>query len=370
MRRLLGRLALLVVSPVVALGAAELTARLTSPQPAEDLLAEAPESAPPELYAPDPSVLMHPVSHYSGYSGRGVYVRTDSLGCRGTDREAGEGAWLMVGDSFTMAVQVPEQDTFSALLEGELGVPVYNCGADGWTTFQAALRYAQVSRERPLAGVVYVLFTGNDLMEDQLFLSLARLSREADGTPRLPPAPRAAPPGGEHPAPGLFERLRRNSVLWSAVEVSRRRYRAARGDYPEAARFREEFGLFTSVEPQRYDPAWRALRAALMALRATVAAGGDHLLVAVAPPVYAVEPERATATAQVLGVDPATLRVAEPQARTLALLAELGIDACDLAAPLSGAGEGQYLRYDGHWSKAGHRVVASAISACIARDLR
>ena len=100
-------------------------------------------------------------------------------------------------------------------------------------------------------------------------------------------------------------------------------------------------------------------------------ASGDHLLVTIAPPSFGVDPARATGTLSAFGLldAGATATVDAPARRLTELLDRLGIAACDLTPALTAAeaaGRAPYLRFDGHWSEAGHKVVADAIASCVA----
>ncbi len=109
-------------------------------------------------------------------------------------------------------------------------------------------------------------------------------------------------------------------------------------------------------------------RPALQALAKAVAERGDSLMVAVAPPAFQIEQARLAATFDVVGIDPSTARPHAVTDGIRGLLDQLRIPACDLVGPLRAAhsqGQQVYLAYDGHWSPAGHRVVADALATCL-----
>ena len=68
-------------------------------------------------------------------------LRTNALGLRGPQADAvTTKQWLALGDSFTMAVQVSEEETFAGQIGAQNNVHVWNSGVDGYSTFQAAMR--------------------------------------------------------------------------------------------------------------------------------------------------------------------------------------------------------------------------------------
>ena len=91
------------------------------------------------------------------------------------------------------------------------------------------------------------------------------------------------------------------------------------------------------------------------------------LMVAVAPPAFAVHSERAGPTLSLVGLDPAGADLQAPDRAVVATLSRLGIASCDLGPDLRTAAESEavYLTFDGHWSAAGHRVVADTLEACL-----
>ena len=91
-------------------------------------------------------------------------------------------------------------------------------------------------------------------------------------------------------------------------------------------------------------------------------------MVAVAPPAFVVDTRRIEATFGVVGLSPADAALDAPGEAVKAALARQGIAHCDLAPALQqaqAAGETVYLTYDGHWTAAGHRVVAETVAACL-----
>jgi hypothetical protein len=176
-RRLAGRLLLAALGTLLGLGLAEGGARLLAPFPAEELLAGAVHGATPGLYQSDPLLLSVPVpGHRSTWDSAGgrVELRVHPGGWRGGDPLPGRPLWIAVGDSFTMAVQVSEEDSFAGRLGALRGLSVLNAGVDGYSTWQSLFRYLALDEQVQAEAALYTLFLGNDLTDNQTWLGLAR----------------------------------------------------------------------------------------------------------------------------------------------------------------------------------------------------
>lgn len=362
-RRWLGRLGLLAGGLLLGLLLGELAARLLDPHGAADLLFNAPDNAPRGMYRSHPDLVFEPVPGFEATArslGYRVPVRFDAHGLRGPPPPPPSDTprWLAGGDSFTLALQVSEEQTFAARLAELRGWEVLNAGVDGHSTWQPPLRYAALDPELDLDGLLLVLFLGNDLDDNLLFAEKQQLARRrpAGETFEAPVRPPVAAWLGRHSY--LFARWR----VWQRAR--------GLGDLPEAerARFRTELSLFTGSGREALAERLFETRRALMEAQRVVRERRDRLVVAVAPPSFVVDPERAGPTLRLMGLDPADAALGAPGEAVGALLDELGIPACDLEPELRSAPlppEELYLPYDGHWSAAGHAVVADALDACM-----
>ncbi len=344
---------------------AELTARLAAPIPAEELLFGAPDASPVGLYTADDTLRLVPTPGFTGdiaALGYRVPIRIDSHGLRGG--EPGNGRrWMAIGDSFTIAVQVTEADTFAGRVGAHAGVEVLNAGVDGYSTWQATRRYEALDRAVPVDTVLLTCFLGNDLLDNERY------------QPTQGPPPAGAGPAGSAPPSHTPVRLStdpvtrfffNHSVAFAWARVAGRRYRLDGADDFDTRRFRDELAIFTRGGAGRLAQLLPRTEQALRELRDLTRASGDRLLVAVAPPAFAIDPTRAAATLEAFGLaDP---DVDAPRRAVLRVLGDLGVTACDLQPALEASaarGEPPYLRFDGHWSVAGHAAAASAMVACL-----
>jgi hypothetical protein len=355
-----GRVALLLGGLLVGIAGAELLSRVVQPDASADLLFNSPESSPQKLYIVDHERMLTPRPGFQGEirsPGYRVSLRINALGLRGPEPEtlpAEQPQWLAVGDSFTMAVQVPEAETFADRLGAAEGAQVWNGGVDGYSTWQALSRYTTLDETLPIERVVLMFFLGNDLQDNVRF-------------PHIIQGARARPQGADIPrpeTPPLQALLLRRSRLYAHWRVRSRRASLLSGADPDRERWRQELVLFSSEGRGELGRMLPQTREALHRLQQATRQRGDDLLVAVAPPAFVVDPQRAAATFGLVGLDPARAALDAPRQAVLSILGELGIAACDLTEPLRSA-SAPYFIYDGHWTTEGHTVVAETLSRCI-----
>jgi lysophospholipase L1-like esterase len=89
--------------------------------------------------------------------------------------------------------------------------------------------------------------------------------------------------------------------------------------------------------------------------------------VAIAPPAFVAHSNRLSSTFDLVGIDPSTVDPLQPN--RAAIQAAQGLfPTIDLSPALIEAGtdEPMYFRFDGHWSRAGHRVVADTLTPWLA----
>lgn len=359
-KRWMGRIGLVVAGLLGGLVAAELGARVLEPQGATDLLFNAPENTPRGLYSGHSELLSVPTPGFSATQtslGYRVDLRINSVGVRGPEVGAGPN-WLAVGDSFTFSAQVPEAQGFHALLGTQGGVTVLNGGVDGYGTWQARRRYELLADQVDVDGVILVLFAGNDLIDNEQWPMRKQM---AQNMPQGQPLERLQARG-----PGAW--LNKRSYLYGRVQVWRAAKALESGMGPDRMMYEQELALFHETGAHGLRELMRPTRDELRGLRDQARQRGDTLLVAVAPPAFAVNPDKLTATFGLVGLDPAQAAVEAPEAAILDALQAEGITSCNLGPALRGAhaaGEQTYLDYDGHWTEQGHQVVAQELASCL-----
>lgn len=359
--RWVGRLVLVIGGLAAGVVLADCGARAWAPHGAADLVFGAPDNAPQGMYITDSALIYRAKPGFDGTNrslGYAVRVRFNEHGLRGpalADKQ--QPRWLAAGDSFTLSPQVEEHETFSQRVGEALGVEVLNAGVDGYSTWQAALRYEELDEALQLDGVLLTFFLGNDFEDNQRF---AQAQREAQGRPVGQPILR-------RPQPPLTAFLRKRSFLYGLWWVSRRVAELEDPANPERNRWRRELQLFTREGERVRNQVRGNTERALRTLQQAVAARGDQLHVAVAPPAFVIDPDRVAPTFSLVGLDPAAAALDEPAALLDGVLRVLGIPGCDLSGPLRAAPDpgSLYFTYDGHWTRRGHAVVGTALASCL-----
>jgi len=357
-----GRLALLFGGLVVGLCTAEVGFRWARPDDAVDLLYNAPDNAPDGLYTTDSRVFSVPTPGFRGVQkslGYAVDLRINTLGLRGPELGPKKGLrYLAAGDSFTMAAQVAEQETFAQRLAGDLNAEFLNAGVDGYGTYQVIERYRQLDEVADLDGVLLTFFVGNDVHDNVRWPQIrAEAQRMVPGRPL-----------SRRPVGALHGFLYKRSTLYAAYQMWLRRRAMANPNFPERHRWKSELMLFMQEGAGVLGAQISATNNALSDLKRATTERGDTLMVAIAPPAFQIETERLDATFRLVGLNPDNARPDAVSNAVKDLLKRHHIRHCDLVEPLRRANQSggeMYLRYDGHWSPKGHAVVADAIERCM-----
>ncbi len=358
-QRWLARFGLVLGSTLLALVGAEGVARSLAARGDAELLYTAPEVVPHGFYLTDRTLLMRPAPNQDTWSrtlAGTVRLRTNREGLRGGAVVGDERPrWLAVGDSFTFALQVAEEDSFSGRLT-DANRQVLNAGVDGYAPSQAVARYEQLAEAVDSSGVLFTLFLGNDLIDE---LDFPARKQQARGT--IPNRPIPLPT-----TDAMTRFLMRSSALFVRLRVSRQALSNGPGERTHRDQWRRTLALFTDEGRTDRRTAVEALRPTLQRLQHAAEAHGDALLVAVAPPSFAVDADRLDAALSLVGLHSARPEPVAPSAAVLRLLSALGIPACDLTPALADAAEGPplYFQWDGHWTAAGHAVVANQVRHC------
>lgn len=347
----------------VGLVGAEIIARQISPHNAADLLFNSSDASPMNLYSIDATTRVSTTPNLDteisslDYQ---VHIHTNSLGLRGPAIEsmADKEQWIALGDSFTMSVQVEQDDSFSGLLGKELGVQVWNAGVDGYSTWQSKLRLEQISAQLPIRYAILTFFTGNDFQDNERFLAMQR-------------SPLPGKPGDPIPRPAISNWNKwwlQHSYLYAHYRIwNKQQQLGSKNDFSKG-NWQDELRIFTSTGNNRLNQLRKSTKNALQDLQAYTKKNNIQLLVAIAPPAFVVDQTRLQDTMRLVDLNPDTATVDIPQQTVLQIIQELGIRGCDLTEALRNGlenGQNPYLYFDGHWTKEGHQIVATRIKECL-----
>ncbi|MEM9177721.1 MAG: GDSL-type esterase/lipase family protein, partial [Myxococcota bacterium] len=287
-------------------------------------------------------------------------------------READGVRLLALGDSVTFGTGVATEDAWPFALAREVGVagdaPVDVLNLSGPL---ADLRQLTDLLERYGAShrpdVAVVMVTGN-----MVALSWTRADEPVEPLLGAPPPP--APP------PSFRDRLAalpHAFALPGLLTIGMEHFRLAIGLNDHLIDPDAPFGVMLAhgirqgdVPPGMADETWRRFEADLKALRARAAVLGLPVVVAYAPPRFALS-ERLVDNKKSVPTDRFTI---DPLERAREAVRAAGLPFVDLAAPLRAASEGDepvYVLSDyAHFDRAGHDAIARALRPTVeaARD--
>jgi len=310
------------------------------------------------------------------------HVRINSAGYRDRERSyVPDGATprvVVLGDSFTEALQVSLPETFTQRLEGALGAEVLNLGVSGYSTDNELRLFRLRAASYAPDVVLLVFFVGNDVLENGAMLYL----KNPHG---LPPKPWLETAGA---SPALSRCLaahraaarvadRTPSALWASSRIVR--FGLATGvDWalgglcenatgpPLDPGVSELLGVYGPPATPAWEEGWRTTGALLLELRDAVQSTGATLAVALAPAGYEYAPE----LRQVAALAPASrwrsADVGYPYRRLGALLDAARVPWLSLEPALrtryAATGRPGCYAWDGHWTAEGHATVADALA--------
>ena len=343
----------------------------------------------------------------TGPDGEPFTLRINADGQRGPELEQrgpGHRRILFLGDSFTMAGQLPEEDTFVHRVGKLLGagtagaaavdVEVVNGGVNGYSTYQELAYYQRHRRGLRPDTVVLCFFLGNDFRDNMVHTSEARRLRRqllpagaryfdrhtdrylysAGGTRLTDPL--SGDLVGQPSQPWLGS-LARHSHL---VRLIAARFARAQGRWTSDVDLLDsqhryyfyEIGLYQQRQDGLFATATELAFDCIDELHTAVAADGGELMVALIPSQNQVDPAYWRHTLTQLGLTPSDvgdIDMRYPNRLLVDFLERRSIPVVDLTDAFLAAPEPQelFLPHEGdrHFSAAGHRVAATAIAELV-----
>ena len=336
--------------------------RFVSPHAGSSFLFQAPENAPNGMYIRDSKLIYKPNPGFSAQSispGYSVPIRINSLSLRGGEpKKKTKERWLMMGDSFAFSAQSTEENHFIGLLNQQSSIEFLNGGADGYGTWQALIRYTTLKKKAELDGLLVLFFVGNDFFDNQHFQGMQRkAASQPSGQPLISKS--------KHPIELFFSR---RSYLYAHWKIYQRAKRFQQD--PQAhGKWKSELMLYTNPNtPQKMiDSTEQVFRELARTLPP------EKLMVAIASPYFVVEPERRKTTFDMVQLPIQDVQINRPIKLLTNILDKFQIPHCDLSPALQKAhkqGTKQYLSFDGHWTSAGHKTVATTIQQCMDQKIK
>lgn len=307
-------------------------------------------------------------------------VTINAQGLRGPERPyakpAGVTRILYLGDSFTEAVQVAEQDGVVGRLESTLNArgtgryEVFNGGVGGWGTGQQLVYLREEGYRYQPDLVVVMLYLGNDVYDNSYTLQ---------GAPKNPHEPyftfrddgtfepiefKSRRPEDASP---VVAGLRASSLLWNVFETGVL-VKLGEGEDDEelrANRFNLNKMIVHQIKPSdRQEEAWRTTLTLLQRVRQLGEERGFQTAVVIAPAAFQVYDADWDTLLRENKLKPAEWSADLPNAVLAANAGTIGAPMLDLLPALRAEVPivpSLYYSYDKHWNAAGHAVAAREV---------
>jgi hypothetical protein len=307
-------------------------------------------------------------------------VTINQQGLRGPERTyaktAGTRRIMVLGDSFTEAVQVAERESAVSRLEAALNgrgtdrYEVLNAGVGGWGTGQQLVYLREEGYRYEPDLVVVLIYLGNDVFDNSYVLQ---------GRPKNPHEPyftfrddgtfepmefRTRKPEDVGPVVGA---LRERSLLWNVFE-SGVLVKLDEGEDDEelrANRFNlNKMVIHATKSSDRQDDAWKVTLTLLQRVRQLGEERGFQTAVVIAPATFQVYDADWQDLMAANKLKPDDWSPDQPNAVLAANAGMVGAPMLDLLPAFRDASASQerlYYPYDKHWTAAGHAVAAREI---------
>ena len=295
------------------------------------------------ILAPDASVVVETIEYTTS-------IRTNSIGLRGDEVSPnGDSITIItVGDSFTLGLQVSEEQTWQALLSTSLteslnqSVEVLNAGVDGYGTLQATQQLKRLAEQTGADIAILSFYLGNDFRDNAILDERRRLMNAREN-----------PPSQDESASRGNAALAKTSSLY-ATWLAASQVRDNANDF-RIVEYADEMTPFVSEEAlSRLMPktlsALSEFESACTELNITCA-------ISMIPPSWLVNSERTDSTLALFGLQGDITQLSAP---AQAVRSSTILPVVDLTEQLS-LTSGNYLTFDPHWGANGHQVAADTL---------
>ena len=403
------KIGLLACGTLVALAVGEMALRLIASTIAPDMAREGPKPTV-GLMREDKLTEWYPREGQTherlSADGRPFQLQINSSGQRGDEvgeRSPGELRTLFLGDSFTMAHHLPEEDTFvgrtAGLLGDELDFPTkcINGGVNGYSTCQELAYYRYYGRQLQPDVVVLCFFLGNDFRDNMMGTRQGRsinpaliptferfVMRHREPFLRRGDFALRDPVSGDivlRPDSQMLEEIERHSFL---ARLLGSRYASIVGRWTDDISLLDrhsryyfyEIGLFQRRHEGLFQTAVELTHEAVRQLHLMVLEDGAELAVVLLPSQHQVDEDRWQRTLAELGVTETALGKLDkryPNRLMREFCLSRGIPVLDLHERFAAASDPTKLYTaaidDRHFSAAGQALTAAAIAEFLAPQM-
>lgn len=318
-----------------------------------------------------------------------TYIKINNKGLRGQEHEYSKTddtfRILVLGDSFTAALQIPEVETFPKLLEAQLHqqfpqtkFEVINAGVVGYGTDNQLAYFTHEGYRYQPDLVVLAFFVGNDIT-DNIRYSLYELENGELISVKAPWRENIGVPPWRQEG-SIFRNIRNflyvNSRLYSvSIEFLTL---AVIQKIPSVASLLISMGFVEITQPivnignvyalhHVPEEAWTMTEVLISQLNQEIEASGSQLLVAILPDESEVDEkiQKEILESQTRSQDEQAITKFHPTVQLADILEQQGILYVQLLPALrdyqNKTGESLYYKFDGHWVSAGHHVASQTI---------
>jgi lysophospholipase L1-like esterase len=304
---------------------------------------------------------------------------------RGYEAPPGTARILALGDSFIEGYTVSLPQTVTQVLESSLngaGCPaqVINGGTAGYSNDQELLFY-ETEGHRYAPKIVVLFFFYNDVVyndRQDYFGAPKPVFQMGQGRlcihrvpVRRPTSPVRREPSRETPAPSPSALLDwvRERLWYGAPEAYDLIARGGMWRPMPRMETRLELRVYERRRVEQVEDAWAKTAAILASLEDQARARGARLLLVYVPSRLEIDDRTWRLTRRLYGWDEAGWDRARVAQRAKEIGARAGFPVLDLTEALRRGNEGgqkPYFTYDGHWSRAGHRLAAEEVQRFLA----
>jgi len=354
-------LLLVAASVLVTLGSLEIALRLFLPQKLYRY--------PQGLFREDPDLVFTLTPGYHARFRNPEYttdIRINSLGLRGTEvgvKDPGTLRILGLGDSFTSALNVQEEQTFLAASEAYMQkaldgrrIEVINAGIPNQGTWHELRMLRRLLPGLQPDAIVLSVYLGNDLFDNLHPLdTVVRNGFLEYRTHRRSVLP--------YQVRTWLQRYSMSYVfLWNTMDRMKHLLELGGSDPLDP------FRSIVSLQPNpSVEEGYRVSHELLRQIRDCSAGAGKPLLVVLIPAEMQTQPSRFIALARAEGLDPSAYDLTLPSRRWTEMAVELGLPVLDLMPVFRAhaSGPSLWMSLDGHLTPLGNRLTGEAIGSAL-----